>query len=42
MPTADIEVLETRSGYVLNEFMALHLKADKDFKDVYGKWRKAG
>lgn len=42
MPNADIEVLDIRKGYVLNEFTALHIKALKDFKDVYGNRRRAG
>lgn len=42
MPTADIEVLDIRKGYVLNEFTALHIKALINFIDVYGKARKAG
>jgi major vault protein len=42
MPTADIEVLDIRKGYVLNEFTALHIKALKNFKDIHGFERKAG
>jgi len=42
LPTADIEVLDIRKGYVLNDVTALHLKALKDFTDVYGNKRKAG
>ena len=42
MPTAEVEVLDIRKGYVLNEFTALHIKALKDFKDVHGKKRSAG
>lgn len=42
LPTADIEVLDIRKGYVLNEVTALHIKATKDFTDVYNHKRKAG
>lgn len=42
MPTADIEVLDIRKGYILNDFTALHLRALRDFTDVYGEIRKAG
>lgn len=42
MPSADVEVKEMRKGYVLNEFTALHLRAQRDFKDFHGKERKAG
>ena len=42
MPTADLDVIDTRKGYVLNEFIALHIRALKNFKDVHGKVRKAG
>jgi hypothetical protein len=42
MPDADIEVLDIRKGYVMNEFTALHIKALKDFTDVYDTERKAG
>jgi major vault protein len=42
MPTAEIEVLEVRKGYVLTEQTALHLRAVRDFTDLYGKKRKAG
>lgn len=42
MPTADIDVLDIRKGYVLNEFTALHIKALKNFTDVHGKKRRAG
>jgi Major Vault Protein repeat domain len=42
MPTADIEVLDIRKGYVLNEFTALHIKALKNFTDVHDQVRKAG
>lgn len=42
MPTAEIEVLDIRKGYVLNDMTALHLKALRDFTDVYGEKRKAG
>lgn len=42
MPTADIDVQDFRKGYVLNEVSALHIKALKNFTDVYGKERKAG
>lgn len=42
MPTAELEVLDIRKGYILNEFTALHVRALKDFKDVHGNRRKAG
>ena len=42
MPTADIDVLDIRKGYVLNEVSALHIKALKNYTDVYGKKRYAG
>jgi len=42
MPNADIEILDIRKGFVLNEFTALHVRALKDFKDVYGNRRMAG
>lgn len=42
MPTAKIEVQDIRKGYVLNDFTALHIRALRDFKDFYGKTRKAG
>lgn len=42
MPTADVEVIDTRKGYVLNEFTALHIRALKKFKDAHGKHRQAG
>jgi major vault protein len=42
LPTADIEVLDIRKGYILNEMSALHLSATKDFTDVYGIKRRAG
>jgi hypothetical protein len=42
MPTADVEVIDTRKGYVLNEVTALHIKALKNFTDAHGKKRNAG
>jgi major vault protein len=42
MPTAEIQIIETRKGYVLNDFTALHLRALQDFTDFYGKKRRAG
>jgi len=42
LPGVDEEVLETISAVVLTERKALHLKAVKNFKDVFGKARKAG
>ena len=42
MPTAEVEVIDIRKGYVLNEFTALHIKALKNFTDAHGKQRKAG
>jgi major vault protein len=42
MPTAEIEVLDLRKGYVLNDVTALHLKATKNFTDFYGVKRRAG
>jgi major vault protein len=42
MPTAEIQVNDIRKGKVLNEQTALHLRALQNFKDFYGKERKAG
>jgi len=42
MPTAEIEVLDLRKGYVLNDVTALHLKALKNFTDFYSVKRRAG
>jgi Major Vault Protein repeat domain len=42
MPTADIEVIDIRQGYVLNEFTALHIKALKNFTDAHDQVRRAG
>ena len=42
MPTAEVEVREKRQGTVLNDVTALHIKALKDFKDIYGVDRRAG
>lgn len=38
----DEEIQEVRKGTVLTDIKALHLKAAKNFKDVYGTERKAG
>jgi len=42
MPTAEIEVLETRKGFVLTDFTALHIRALQDFTDFYGNKRHSG
>lgn len=42
MPNAEIEILDIRKGFVLNDQTALHLRAQKDFTDFYGKKRLAG
>ena len=42
MPTAEVEVLDIRKGYILTEFVVLHLRAMKDFVDFYGHKREAG
>jgi major vault protein len=42
MPTAEIEIQENRKGYVLTDFTALHIRALRDFKDFYGRKRRAG
>lgn len=42
MPTAEQEVIDVRQGYVLNDSLALNLKAKQAFVDFYGKARKAG
>lgn len=42
MPTTDVEVLDIRKGYVLNDVSALHIMALKNFTDFHGKVRKAG
>jgi major vault protein len=42
MPPAEIEVREKRKGYVLNDFTGLHLRALKNFTDIYEIKRRAG
>lgn len=42
LPSVDEEVLNTIKAHVLTDKKALHLRAVKTFKDVYGKERKAG
>lgn len=42
MPNVDEEIVETVQAEVLTEKKALHLRARKTFKDVFGKVRKAG
>jgi major vault protein len=42
MPTAEVEVKEKRQGKVLNDFTALHIRALKNFTDIYGVERGAG
>ena len=42
MPTAEIEVLDIRKGYILNDFIALHIGALRNFTDCYGTKRKNG
>ena len=42
LPTVDEIVIEQRKGEILNEKVALHLKALSDFEDIYKISRKAG
>jgi major vault protein len=42
MPSAEIEVLDLRKGTILTDMSALHVKAIKNFTDIYGKQRKSG
>lgn len=42
MPTAEVEVREKRKGTVLTDSTALHIRAIKDFTDIYGVERRAG
>lgn len=42
MPTAEIQIIENRKGYVLTDQTALHIRALQDFKDAYGHKRRAG
>jgi major vault protein len=42
MPTAEVEVKEKRKGTVLNDVTALHIRALKNFTDIYGIERGAG
>ena len=42
MPNAEIQVIDIRKGYVLNDQTALHIRALQDFTDFYGKKRLAG
>jgi major vault protein len=35
-------MLDIRTGYILNEKLALHLRATRTFIDVYGVERQAG
>ena len=42
MPKAEVQVKEKRKGTVLNDFTALHIRALKNFTDIYGVQRGAG
>lgn len=42
LPGVDEEVLDTINAIVLTDKKALHLRATKTFKDVFGKLRRAG
>jgi len=42
LPGVDEEVVDTLNAYVLTEKKALHLRATRNFKDVFGKTRRAG
>lgn len=42
LPGVDEEVVDTLNAYTLTEKRALHLRATRTFKDVFGKVRKAG
>lgn len=42
MQTSNLIIFEIRKGFILNDVTALHIKAQKDFVDVYGNVRKAG
>jgi major vault protein len=42
MPSAEQEVTDVRQGYVLNDSLALNLRADQAFTDFYGNKRLAG
>jgi major vault protein len=42
MPEAEQEVIDVRQGFVLNDSLALHLRAQQAFTDLYGNKRKAG
>jgi len=42
LPGVDEEVVETVKAHVLTDKKALHLKAKRNFIDVFGKHRKAG
>jgi len=42
MPNVNEEIVQTVAAIILTEKKALHLNATRNFKDVYGKERKAG
>ena len=42
MPNAEIQVIDIRKGYVLNDQTALHIRALQDLTDLYDKKRHAG
>ena len=42
LPQVYEEVMELQQPYILNNRMALHLKAIQSFRDIYGKERSAG
>lgn len=42
MPQVDEELIDFRNPYIITDKMALHLKATKNFVDIYGNQRRAG
>jgi major vault protein len=42
LPGVDEEIVATLKAHILTEKMAIHLRASKTYKDVFGKNRKAG
>lgn len=42
MPNVNETVVETRNATILSEEIALHLRAEKTFVDIYEIERKAG
>lgn len=42
IPSVDEDVLDIRSAYILTNQTALHIKASKEFIDVYGTKRQPG